>query len=256
MGAGGNMGMQQMPQMEAMPQMPGMQGTFGPGNQATPMQPATQPMQQVQNAQQNIAATGQATTGASPQYGGGQKQQPMDPNLLNGTFNPGQQGGFPEAQQGPTPVTPPANPYQNMINSPLFDGSNPGQGVVDALRPQFEANLQNSLGMLRNTAPSIFNSAMHLQGADISEQANRDFNTTAAQALQQGVTQGQAGMQAALGGQLGLTQLAQNQQQFESDFGLRQNQQMFNQQVMPALQMLMQYLGMAGPTGLQTVVGG
>ena len=47
---------------------------------------------------------------------------------------------------------------------------------------------------------------------------------------------------------------AQQQQQFGSQFDLAGQNQAFNQQVGPTLQLLMQALGIADPTALQTVV--
>lgn len=68
---------------------------------------------------------------------------------------------------------------------------NPGQGVVNALQPVFQQNLQNAFGQLNASSPSIFNSAQQLQGADLSRQALNDFNLTASQALMQGLGQQQ-----------------------------------------------------------------
>lgn len=208
---------------------------------------------------------------------------------------------------------------------------NPGQGVVNAMQPVFQQNLQSSLGQLRNFAPSVFNSQTGLEGANIGQRALNDFNVVAAQALQQGVSQqqqglgilgqlaGQAGNGAfnrmlgagqldlqrqltgaqsgllgaqtqdvgaarqqqgqqisnqynlGLGGlaneqllglrgqdiqrQLGLTQLGQQQQQFQSNYGLAAQQQQYNQTANPTLQLLLAALGMAQPTAYQTVVG-
>lgn len=204
---------------------------------------------------------------------------------------------------------------------------NPGQGVVNALQPVFNQNLQSSLGQLRNFAPSVFNSQTGLEGGNVAQRAMNDFNLLAAQALQQGVGQQQQGLgilgqlagqagngafnralgagslglqesqamtganQAAaagnaqnllnrqqignqynlgLGGlandqllglrgqdiqrQLGLTQLGQQQQQFQSNFGLAAQQQQYNQTVNPTLQLLLAALGMAQPTAYQSVV--
>jgi len=54
--------------------------------------------------------------------------------------------------------------------------------------------------------------------------------------------------------QQGLINSAQQQQQFGSQFGLAGQNQAFNQQSGPALALLMQALGIAEPTALQTVV--
>ena len=170
---------------------------------------------------------------------------------------------------------------------------NPGQGVIDALTPIFDRNLSRGLGELRNTAPSVFNSGLGLEGTDLTARALQDFNLTAAQALQQGVGQqiqggqllgslaGQAGQNpfgralglAGLNSQTGLglgnlslgnlqagnqhqqamTSLAQQQNQFANQFALAQNAQQFNQTVNPTLQLLLAALGMVGPTGFQTI---
>lgn len=198
--------------------------------------------------------------------------------------------------------------------------SNPGQGVVDALRPVFEQNLQGAFGQLRSSSPSIFNSAQQLQGTDLARQSLNDFNLTAAQALMQGVGQqqnaasilgqllgqnrgyqlqglGQAGalgqgaaqtlgglgqgaasgdlsaLQTLLGGagqagagQFGRMmqagQLGQQQQQageqsrqFNLQYDLAAQNQAHQQAMTPTLQLLLAAMGLAEPTGLQTVVG-
>ena len=183
-----------------------------------------------------------------------------------------------------------ANPEGQVFDA-AFQGlggqltQNPGQGVVDSLQPIFQRNLSDSLGQLRNTSPSIFNSAQVLEGTDLARRANQDFNNTSAQALlqgaglQQGAAQtlgglansagnGQfgralgAGQQALqlrgqdLGQQLGLTQLAQQQQQFLSQFGLAQQGQGFDQTINPTMQLLLSALGISQPTAFQTVAAG
>lgn len=100
-----------------------------------------------------------------------------------------------------TSVTP---EIQNALTGQLT--SNPGQGVMNALQPVFNQNLQSAFGQLRSSAPSIFNSAQQLQGTDLARQSLNDFNLLSSQALQQGV--GQQQNAASILGQL----LGQNKQ--------------------------------------------
>ncbi len=198
--------------------------------------------------------------------------------------------------------------------------TNPGQGVMNALQPVFNQNLQSAFGQLRSSSPSIFNSAQQLQGTDLAQRSLNDFNLLASQAMQQGVGQqqnaasilgqllgqnkqtnmqgfGQAGQlgqgnAAALGqlgqgaaqGDLGMLQTflggagqagqgqfgrlnqaaqtgmgAQQQgeqgRQFNLQYDLAAQNQAYNQQMNPTLQLLLAAMGLSEPTGLQTVVG-
>jgi hypothetical protein len=198
--------------------------------------------------------------------------------------------------------------------------SNPGQGVMDALQPVWNQNLQSAFGQLRNSSPSIFNSAQQLQGTDLARQSLNDFNLLASQALQQGVGQqqnaasilgqllgqnkqmnlqglGQAGalgqgaaqtlgglgqgaagadmstMQTLLGGAgqagqgqfgrlnqaaqtgMGAQQQGEQARQFNLQYDLAAQNQAYNQQMNPTLQLLLAAMGLSEPTGLQTVVG-
>jgi len=207
------------------------------------------------------------------------------PNIQQ-QFN-GQLGGLADIFSGLLSQNPEGQTFDlanNLLGQNFFD-QNPGQGVIDALEPVFQRNLSFGLGDLANRAPSVSNSAMQLEGTDLTRQALQDFNVLGAQALQQGLSQqlsglgtlgtlaGQAGqnpMTRALGvgnlaltgrgqdyqNQQALTNLAQQQQQFNSMFGLQQNQQNWNQNAGAALQLLMSILPMLGPTGYQTVAQG
>lgn len=168
-------------------------------------------------------------------------------------------------------------------------GGNAGQNAVNALQPVFQQNLQHSLTGLRNMSPSTFNTGIQGQGADVARTAMNDFNSTAAQLLLQGQGQnaqnqqvlgqlasnagnGQFGRQLGLGQlagnqlatlrgqdiqqQLALMQLAQQQQQFTSGFGLQQQQQQYAQTIAPTLQLLLAAMGMSQPTAYQTLVPG
>lgn len=246
------------------------------------------------NTQQNSVlgdiAGGPNTQGPNPglpqQGGQGAIQNMLGNNPEQQAFGQIQDilGGNPSGQAGQAFET-----GQGFIQNML--GQNPGQGVVDALQAPFERNLQFALGNLRNTAPSVFNSAQALQGTDLSRQALDDFNLLGAQALQQGVNQqvqglgtlGQLGAgasQAGLGGlgaltqaagqagqnpfsrllgagQLGLQQagLGEQSRQFNQQFDLAAQNQQFQQTVQPTLQLLLAAMGLAEPTALQTVVG-
>ena len=59
-------------------------------------------------------------------------------------------------------------------------------------------------------------------------------------------------------GQLGLGEQGQQigANQFMNQFGLAGNQQEFNQQIAPAMQLLQSLFGFLGPTGMQTVAAG
>lgn len=130
----------------------------------------------------------------------------------------------------------------------LLGQGNPGQGTVDAMGPVFNQNLQNALAQLRNTAPSVFNSGIGVQGTDLARQALNDFNLMGSQALQQGY-----GTQ--LQGALGAGGLAENSRQFNSQFGLAQQNQNWNQLMGPTLQLLLAAMGLSEPTAYQPVVG-
>ena len=72
-----------------------------------------------------------------------------------------------------------ANEGVDLLRS-IAGGSNPGQGVVNALQPQFQRNLATA-----NQAGGRFGSG----NAIMRTRALEDFNTTAANALQRGVDQ-------------------------------------------------------------------
>jgi len=177
------------------------------------------------------------------------------------------------------------NNANSFLGENIFS-QNPGQGIMDALEPVFQRNLQFGLGQMANRAPSVSTSAMQLEGTDLTRQALQDFNLLGAQSMQQGVNQqlsglptlgglsNQAGMNPmnralgvgnlALGGrgqdlqnQQSLLNMGQQQQQFNSLFGLQQDQQQWNQNTGAALELLMQLIPMLGPTAKQTVaIGG
>ncbi len=158
---------------------------------------------------------------------------------------------------------------QDLLFGPngILGGGNSGQAIIDALGPLFERNLSSSLAQLTNAAPSVFGSGFGQAGSGLAQSALQDFNLLSAQALQQGQqnTLGGLGILGQLAGQagqnpfqrlLGAGQLSQQQQQFESQFGLAQNQQQFNQAWQPFLSFLQSIFGfIGGPTGFQTVQG-
>lgn len=139
-----------------------------------------------------------------------------------------------------------------------------GQGVVDALQPVFQQNLNYGLNALTNRVPSVRNSGAAIEGADLTSRAVNDFNLLAAQALQQGQQNtlgglgmlgqlaGQAG-QGAFGRNLAAGQLATQRDLGLGSLGLQAQQQAYNQAVNPTLQLLLAALGMATPTAFQTV---
>lgn len=149
----------------------------------------------------------------------------------------------------------------------LLNAGGGGQGVVNAMRPVFEQNLQFGLNALTNAVPSVRNSGAAIQGADLSSRALNDFNLLAAQALQQGQqnTLGGLGVLGQLAGQAGQgafgRNLAAGQLATQRDLGLgslamQQQAQQYNQTVNPTLQLLLAALGMATPTAYQTIVPG
>ena len=140
-----------------------------------------------------------------------------------------------------------------------------GQGILAALQPLFQQNLQFGLNALNSSVPSARNSGAAIQGADITSRALNDYNVLAAQAMQQGQqnTLGGLGILGQLAGQAGQGQFGRNLQagqlstQRDLGFGnlaLQAQQQGYNQAVNPTLQLLLAALGMATPTAYQTVV--
>lgn len=141
-----------------------------------------------------------------------------------------------------------------------------GEGILKALQPRFQQNLQFGLNSLTNAVPSVRNSAAAIQGADLTSRALNDYNVLAAQALQQGQsnTLGGLGLLGQLAGQAGSGQFNRNLQAGQlatqrdlgmGSLGLQAQQQQWNQTVNPTLQLLLAALGMAQPTAFQTVVG-
>lgn len=136
----------------------------------------------------------------APAPGGGQQ---VIPNLLGGGLQPLQQpGGFQSTPMqgpgtGPSMRLSEQNPEMETFElgkSILGGQQNPGQGVMQALQPVFNQNLQQGLGQLRSAAPSVFGTGFAGQGVDLTSRALNDFNLLAAQALQQGVSQQQQGL--------------------------------------------------------------
>jgi hypothetical protein len=261
-----------------------------------PMLAAMQPQQSADMGTDNAAAAGppqMETGGADPSppidIQGVDTGTGVDPNAPNaGQFpasaNQGMGTGWLQQLLQQNPEQQAFNTGMDLLNNQFF-GQNPGQGVMDALQPVFQQNLDYGLGQLSNRAPSVSNSAMRMEGQDLTQRALNDFNLMGSQAMLQGQQNqlgglgamqglaGQAGMNpfnralgagglANQGMQIGnqhqqaMMNLAQQQQQFQSQFGLAQNQQWFNQNVMPSLQLLMSMLPMLGPTGYQTVAMG
>lgn len=145
-------------------------------------------------------------------------------------------------------------------------GNAQGGNVVEALRPVFESNLRQSLGQLTSSVPSVFNSATGTEAGRVTEGALQQFNLDSANAVQQGIGNQLQGLNTlgGLAGQAGnsgfqrgfdLLGLSQQQQQFNSQFGLAQNQQAFDQLTGPTLQLLLAALASGQPTAGQTVVG-
>lgn len=181
---------------------------------------------------------------------------------------------------------------ENVFQSSLEDiaTGNNGQGLADALSAQLRGNAGNIFGQLGSTIPSVFNTGAGVVGGGLAQRLNNDANVAIADALLRGqgnqinaaatglgnqsqqaqnalglggLASGQQGQQAglaqglsgqALQQQLGLGQLAQNQQQFDSQFGLQQQNQLFNQLAGPIQQMLLAALSQATPIADQPII--
>lgn len=136
-------------------------------------------------------------------------------------------GGLQSLANGPNPNANFVDPLQQQMQAqfsgaapnPEMDAFNlahqyaqnitsgaPGQGVIDALQPLFQTNLDLSLGRLRNTAPNVFGTGIAYEGTDIARQSMQDFNLMAAQAM----LQGQQNQISALNTQGGLASAAGN----------------------------------------------
>ena len=149
----------------------------------------------------------------------------------------------------------------------ILGGGNAGKGVLRALKPMYQQNLQFGLNELRNAAPSVANTGFAIQGTDLASRALNDYNLMASQALLQGQqnTLGGMGILGQLAGQagngafnraLGAGQLDTQRQLGFGSLDLQQQQQQWNQTTGPMIQMLLAAMGMATPTGYQTVVPG
>jgi hypothetical protein len=142
-----------------------------------------------------------------------------------------------------------------------------GQGVVNAMQPVFQQNLRFGLNELANRVPSVRNSGAAIEGADLTSRALNDFNLAAAGALQNGQqtqlqgfgTLGQLASNAG-NGQFGRAlqagQLSTQRDLGMGQLGLQAQQQQWNQSVGATMQLLMAALGMATPTGYQTLIPG
>jgi len=146
----------------------------------------------------------------------GEEEEPQQPNFNFGALPqmPGlpQVGGFqPSTLQGIGTGAAGSflnqNPEQqayNLAQQPLQNIAQGGAagGIMGALQPIFQRNLQFGLGELRNFAPSTANQALQRQGTDLTTQALQDFNLLGAQTGLQG-QQNQIGALQTLGGLAG-----------------------------------------------------
>ena len=227
-----------------------------------------------QNDATNVVTNQNDTTAlpAPPQIGAG-----PDGEFAFGQANPSAgPGAIQNFLQQQAPESQAFNQAQKLLGGEggILSGQNSGQAIIDALQPIFDRNVQGGLTQLQNSAPSVFGSGFGQAGGDVVQRALQDFNLLGSQALQQGQqTQlGGLGVLGQLAGQagqnpfqrlLGAGQLAQGQQsldqqqgQFDSQFGLTQQQQQFNQAIQPLLALLQSVFGfVGGGTGLQTVQG-
>lgn len=161
-------------------------------------------------------------------------------------------------------------PMQNPFGD--LGAVNQAQNIISAMQPQFEQNLETSLGMAANRAPSVQNSAFGRDVGNITNRALQDFNLMSQQALMQGLGLQQQGQQSALNFMLGANQQAQQgalgaggllgqlagqagQNPFQRLLGAGQLGNTFTQgAVNPTLQMLLGGMGFAQPQPLDTVV--
>lgn len=140
-------------------------------------------------------------------------------------------------------------PEQRALESamPFFGnllGTNPGQGMLDALKPRFEQNLAQA-----NQQGGRFGSG----NAILRSRAVDDYNLLGAQALQQGVNQQLQGTQALalLSGQAGQNPF----QRLMGGYGVGQQQaQQMDNETIRRLQLLQGFLGMGLQSGLQSPV--
>lgn len=238
-------------------------------------------------------ATGGTTGDTGGQTGGSGGFVPPPPptggSMPQIDFSQGPMGAFMASLLGGTAFSPQGafgagldwsqNPFASALAQQSY-----GQADLSALANQLNANTTNAMNSLRGTLPSVFNSGAGWAAGNVLQRLNADAGAQMADAT---LRAGQNRIQAALGGaqlyndtgramtervlgtgqfgqgmtglglqqQLGMGQLAQNQQQFESNYGLQSQQQRWMQTVAPALQMLLAALAQATPTGYQTVVG-
>lgn len=220
-------------------------------------------------------------TSANAEFAGGPTANMTMMQPQQGAAAPGATGQFQAtANQGPgtgsiqqllmqNPEMDAFNASKNILmgqNGILGSGGG-GQGVLNALQPLFQQNLRFGLNELTNRVPSVRNSGAAIEGADLTSRAMNDFNLMGAQAMQQGQqnTLGGLGMLGQLAGQAGNGAFGRNLQAGQlatqrdlglGSLGLQQQQQQWNQTVNPTLQLLLAAMGMATPTGYQTVVPG
>jgi len=213
----------------------------------------------------------QTTPGAGI-YGGGMTNMMASPNTGGGfPSSPVQGQGTGSIQRllEQNPEMEAFNAGKNILfgQGGMLGSGGGGQGILNALQPVFQQNLGFGLNELANRIPSVRNSAGAIEGADLTSRAMNDFNLFAAQALQQGQqnTLGGLGMLGQLAGQAGGGQFGRHMQAGQlatqrdlgmGSLGLQAQQQAYNQAVNPTLQLLLAALGMATPTGYQTVVPG
>lgn len=241
------------------------------------------------------AQIAQPTQPAAPPAGGGMAPGPGQPPAPLQTGGPQMRGGSqpppaftpdPNAPNTVNPNTGPPAPMTDLQNGILGGGAfgaqspfaqglgiNSSQQVADSLRQQLMGNVDATIARARGQVPSMYNSGSGMVIGDALQRMLNDVGAQTSQAMLQGRDQdisagraqtervlgagqfGQGMTQLGLQEMLGLGQMAQNQQQFDSTFGLNAQNQQWQQTMQPIMQMLMSFLGLATPTGYQTVVG-